>query len=380
MTNHHLSSKPQNAATLLPEKTAKLWMSSLKSLSPALAFTLALTAPPAFNPAHAKPPNQAAGTASSPAQKPRIGNIDYSIAGDISLPSKPTSERILHFPDTNYGGLILCDRPRTSFRNDNSNYPTARAQGVVHIPAGKFVVYSPNFNFFKNPHALDNLPANAFDGLVFRFLAMDDQDEGKADAGLQALAKFKQLRSLDFEGAEITEKGLAYIREISAVESLNLSRTEASGAFLKDCKNCTHLRIIDAYDSPIKSENMKYLARCPQLVWLSISNTGITNEAVKHFSACKQLVQLDISRNPAIDDSALPYLLGLKSLRFLNLAKTSISEQGLQKLTSALPQLTAVNELYIFKGRQKEKKAFGLRPHNKELDDIFKPISRGRAL
>jgi hypothetical protein len=125
---------------------------------------------------------------------------------------------------------------------------------------------------------------------------------------------------------------------------------------------------------------MKYLARCPQLVWLSISNTGITNEAVKHFSACKQLVQLDISRNPAIDDSAVPHLQGLKYLRFINLAKTSISEQGLQKLTRALPQLTAINEFYTFKGRQKEKKAFGLRPHNKELDDIFKPISRGRAL
>jgi hypothetical protein len=66
------------------------------------------------------------------------------------------------------------------------------------------------------------------------------------------------------------------------------------------------------------------------------AKANVTNEVLASFSNLARLTRLDLG-GAKLDDSAIPHLLKLKTLQFLNLTDTNISDHGLAQLTSGLP-------------------------------------------
>ena len=289
-----------------------------------------------------------------------------------------TPPRTLQFPTYSCGGLIICNGPQTSFHNDNSNAPTARAQGQVSIPANKYVVFVPNGYFFQKPQALNNLPPNAFDGIVFRFMSMTDADEGNGDRGLQALSRFTGLRSIDCEAAEISDRGLSFLKSVSSLEFVNVSRTGVNGQFLKDMSRCKQLKVVDLHGCVTTAAGLKYLPAIEQLQRLSLSQTTIDSNSIKPLAQCKNLTILDLCRNKGINDMAIATIAAIKRLQVVNIAETSISPAGLHKLAAAKPKLAIQGQP---DGSPAGKKAKQPRAENQtDIENILQPVSTDRGL
>lgn len=308
----------------------------------------------------------------------------------VYLPSpQATPSRLLNFPgDKSYGGIVVCDAPVFVLHEQTTHSVSFKAQGTVKVPANKFVLFAPNANYIATPHALDHLPANSFDGVIFRFMAMEDSDEGKGDPALAALSHFTSLRSLDLQKAEITDKGLSQLNKLKELEYLGLFSTEVKGTFLKDILALKKLRVLLLSHDGIDPACLKYLPQFPELVQLNLCRTRLTNAGALPLAQCLNLRVLDISDNPQIDDAVVAVIKPLKKLQHLRMNNTRISDRALIQLAQAgikavgteaydsahrsSVSATAARKFADYKkGRSSERS---------DMETIFGPMSRGRGL
>lgn len=82
------------------------------------------------------------------------------------------------------------------------------------------------------------------------------------------------------------------------------------------------------------------------LIWLNLANTQITDEGLKHLSDIKSLTRLHLEKTQ-IGDAGLAHLKGLENLEYLNLYGTQVSDAGLEHL-KALPSL---KKLYLWQSK-----------------------------
>lgn len=325
---------------------------------------------------------QAQTSVSSSKQKTDL--VKFSPEGLYLPQAQPTAARTLNFPtDKSYGGVIILDAPLFVFHNTAGakGSSTCKAQGMLRVPANKFVVFAPNGNFIMAPHSLDHLPANAFDGVVFRFMSMEDSDTGKGDPALAALNHFTSIRSLDLEKAEVSDKGLNQLKDLKNLEFITLFSTETRGEFIKELTGCKRLRSLKLSHDAIDMSYLQYLAQYPQLCQLSLRRTKLTAQAAKPLMHCHNLQYLDISDNPQVDDGVIPVLLSLRKLQFLRTERTAISRSGLRSLFTAgvKPQGTDLLAPVSDSGPKSGVSAAAQKQRS-EMETIFAPMSRGRGL
>ena len=72
---------------------------------------------------------------------------------------------------------------------------------------------------------------------------------------------------------------------------------------------------------------------------ISFSNTTLSNEQLKLLPRLSRLSELILSRTP-ISDAAVPTLLGMSSLEYLDVADTSVTPDGIAELRKGLPDTT----------------------------------------
>jgi Leucine-rich repeat (LRR) protein len=89
-------------------------------------------------------------------------------------------------------------------------------------------------------------------------------------------------------------------------------------------------------------EDFEQLRQVPRLTSLSIQGIMLTQESLAGIATLAGLERLDISHSP-LDDKGLLELVPLTKLRELNLEATQVTDDGVQRLTAALPNL-AVND------------------------------------
>ena len=350
----------QAAASALTLTLTALWASSMPAPWPAMA--------------REKPTGKSSGQQ----------NTVFSANGVFIPQPLATPARTLKFPgNVSYGGLIVCDQPLFIIHNTESNAPTCKAQGTIQIPANKFVVFAPNFNYINNPHVLDSLPANAFDGIILRFIAMEDKDEGKGDIALAALNHFTSLRSLDLQKAEITDAGLSKLKDLKNLEAIELFNTSVNGTFLKDLTGSKKLRALLISYNALDLNCLKYLPQFPLLAKLDLGRTRLTVPAIKPLQQCPNLQILDISDNSNIDDSVVELLLSMKHLKTLRAKKTALSSKGIDRLSKAglRPQdVFWEAQVEAAEAAAARRRAGGKTEKQDAVEEIFSPVSRGRGL
>lgn len=307
---------------------------------------------------------------------------DYnSLLDNCRLQPKPCPARCLKFPDVDLGVVLI--KPNQLFASEPddvvSKAKPVPARGTVNVPADSFVTYCPNGNFYKNPQLLTQLPANAFDGLVFRFIAIDDQEVGRGDRGLQAMSRFKTLRIADLEKADFSDESLASLKECRDLEILQLYGTDLRGHFLKELTSCQKLKVLFLPYTDIDKRYLHYLNKYPQLCKLNLVRSGVDAVALAPLKDCKNLSSLDLSANAGIKDDIVPLALSMKQLKFLYLGKTNVSSEARKKLEG---NNIITNKGHLAGKDHKEKNR--LKNHKKknenDVEIIFGPVSRGRKL
>ena len=132
------------------------------------------------------------------------------------------------------------------------------------------------------------------------------------DAGLEHIARWKNLRRLQLVGLPITDDGLRQLVHLSELRSLQLGGTKVRGKGLTALRNLDWLRM-DA--TPVQDDDLQHIARLDNLEQLYLDSTDISDAGLRH-------------------------LAGMKRLRILNVHGTKVTAEGVAWLQAKMPGIT----------------------------------------
>jgi hypothetical protein len=298
------------------------------------------------------------------------------------IPAKSTPARTLDFPTgAKFGGIAWQDRADYDF-DEEAHVVNKNAIGTIKVPANKFVGYFPNHVFIQNPHALDKLPPDSFDYLQFRYIVLQDEDEGRGDPALASLGRFTSIRILDADKAEIGDRGLECLSRLPNLQFVTLFSTGAEGKFLKNFASAKQIVGLNFANTQLKPIYLDTLKTFPKLYFVNLGRLHLKSTDLCKMGVMPSLGFLDISSNPDLDDSCVPYLMtSMPKLLRLDIRKTGISKAGVKKLQSKYPKVVTS---YVQGDMQRATRSSGNRARNSvrenEIETIFGPMSRGRGL
>ena len=242
-------------------------------------------------------------------------------------------ERVLEF-SANYsvGKLVVLQaRPQLSYGRCKGKM-LAQARGVVKLPSDKLIKFEPSAVFYRHPQCLLKLPADAFDFIELRFMAMTDEESALSDPVVPFVRRISGLQGIDMDGSEITDKGLSQLGAMPELQYLAAGNGFITGSCLGQLVGCKKLEKLRLGGAVVNNDSLKYLQNFSRLTDLGLINMNLSLSGLEHVSKCRAISNLDIDSNYQIDDKALPLLLKLTKLRTLSVKESKISLKALESL------------------------------------------------
>jgi beta-lactamase regulating signal transducer with metallopeptidase domain/peroxiredoxin/Leucine-rich repeat (LRR) protein len=217
-------------------------------------------------------------------------------------------------------------------------------------------IKGPGLAFLANIPSLMylNLRANRLGDAPLQYLKncktlkrLELGDNDITDAGLAYVSNLTQLEELDLLRAKITNEGLVHLRPLRSLKLLDLAQTpiDDDGVFhLKDMKSLEDLDI-NTRGKPLTDKGLAYVSELSNLKRLSAggsSNGPFTDEGLKHLSNLQFLEQLTVC-GAGITDEGMSHIAKLTNLKKLLLMAESVTNEGLGELTA----LKSLNHLWI---------------------------------
>lgn len=197
------------------------------------------------------------------------------------------------------------------------------------------------------------------------------------DTGLEHLKSLSHLKSLDVSFTEVTDAGLDHLTSLGALEKLCIGGNKMSGVGLHSLRLLPRLKSLDVSGSQrtdsgiwsisVTDLNLDSVASLTQLQELNLGGAKVTNLGLKKLGSLVQLRSLDLNstqvsdtglailsslpnleklslwRCKGVGDGALSHLLAAKRLAILDLAETSLTDKGLERIHKT----TALRLLYL---------------------------------
>jgi len=238
-----------------------------------------------------------------------------------------TKPRVLHFPEYSLGEVTIADKS-----DEYQNCRRGAAKGTVEVPPGKFVTFIPAARFYQNPAIIKTLPPDGIDCVWFSAMSLADAEDGMCDRALAHIGHLKGLLELNLDKSDATDAGFAYASELPNLQKVTAFQASVKGAALAKFGGLKQLRYLRLPSTYMQDENLKYVAGLPGLKALSLGHASISDKGVKNLANCHQLVSLDLENCPRVTDESIKVLVGLKNLRYLTLAGTSMTSDAAMQL------------------------------------------------
>lgn len=233
-------------------------------------------------------------------------------------------ERLLVFPDNKTFGDLFIVR---AVESDNDCFKgsklLAKARGRVKVPAGLAV-------------RLSVLYEGSFDLSPLTVLAADS------------------IQSIDLSRAEVNPQSCRFLSHLTGLQEINCSDSEFDDGCAEILWHLKHLRGLAANRTQLRDAGMKQIARVSSLKVLSIDSNEVTDAGIKELAALKNLHSLHIQNTRCgnagveavshlpllslnlnatrIDNKALPAIGNIKTLTYLQLCDTAVTDEGLPAL------------------------------------------------
>ena len=173
---------------------------------------------------------------------------------------------------------------------------------------------------------------------------------GANDAGVQHIQRLDHVKSLNLQGSQITDRGLAHLVGLVDLEVLNLSDTGITDEGLKHLRSLTNLRELKLGGTRLTGAGLAHLEPLVHLNVLFLERTQIDDEALAHISFFPQLRMLDISGSPSdtpqadktmgkITDAGLHHLRESPNLNVVNSLHNEVTPEGVAQLKASLPNV-----------------------------------------
>lgn len=179
-----------------------------------------------------------------------------------------------------------------------------------------------------------------------------------ANGTLEIVSHMPQLEALDISNTQITDNGMDLLITLTGLKELAVGQGRRGSAgdlgFLRVLTTLTSLDIGGAQPTPpdmgnrktdrpptppLPANTIKAMAELKELRVLRMAYTGVSTGDLKALSVLQNVEKLGLEECPYVDDAALAELAKWKSLKYLDLQETKVTEQGVAGLRKAKPGL-----------------------------------------
>ena len=169
--------------------------------------------------------------------------------------------------------------------------------------------------------------------LYLRDLAITDRGFDR----LTQLPGFANLAALAISNLQVSDKGLAGIKRLKALKSLELKSTKITDAALEHLRDLKLTRLVFDGCTAIDGRGFVHLSGMKELKSLSLSNTQVVDSSLAYLKQLPKLGELNLI-NTKVTDDGLANIAELTALAKLSLENLPVSDTGVAKLGS-LPKL-----------------------------------------
>src|SRR4051794_15682145 len=193
-----------------------------------------------------------------------------------------------------------------------------------------------------------------------------------SDESTAIVKSWKHLKRLNLRGTKITDSTLEFVSGVPTLESLDIGWAQITDTGLDHLTSLTSLRRLTMGGNKLTDTSLQFLRQMPQLEYLDVggqqragsgvwsggvSETGLqsiaaaagvggvrgeggagTGKGLELLTPLAKLERLDLSGCKRLRDDAATVLAGMKQLRVLDLKDSSLNEQAVAKIRSALPE------------------------------------------
>jgi len=180
---------------------------------------------------------------------------------------------------------------------------------------------------------------------------------------LDIVSHMPELEALDISNSQITDNGMDMLITLTNLKELSLGQGRVGTGelgFLRVLTTLTSLDIGGAKPTPpdmgnrqvgrtptppLPANTVKAMAELKELRVLRLAYTGVAAADLKALSVLQNVEKLGLQECPRVDDAALAELRNWKSLKYLDLQDTKVTEQGVAALRKAKPGLVILTTL-----------------------------------
>jgi internalin A len=167
------------------------------------------------------------------------------------------------------------------------------------------------------------------------------------DDCLLAIAKFEKLESLSlinvngYGKQEIGDTGIAQLRDLTRLETLNLQGTRLTDVGLASLSGLENLKSLNISGTLVTNDGLKYLAGMRNLTTLEVDAQGVNDAGLTHIALRKRLQRLKL--RVITSDTAFEQISKLAELRELEATIYNTSDAG----WAHLEKLPALDSLLV---------------------------------
>lgn len=182
-------------------------------------------------------------------------------------------------------------------------------------------------------------------------------DTSITDATIAKVSQQGNLQLLHLHGApDVTSEGMSAIESLTAMKDLSLSgknfddrvlpaltamsqlkklRLRGSGVTGDSFESIATLPVVDLElaETDFGNQGMPWIAKMPKLTKLNLWLCKVDDAGVIALDGMTQLTSLNLDNLPGVTDASIDTIVGLSELTFLHLGKTSVSPEGVARLT-----------------------------------------------
>jgi Leucine-rich repeat (LRR) protein len=178
-----------------------------------------------------------------------------------------------------------------------------------------------------------------------------------SDGTLELVSHLPGLEALDIAHTSITDNGLDYLITLVNLKELSLGRGRLSNTSLEMLRmlpTLTHLDLSGARPAPpdmpgrntarqsIPEASLRALAELKDLRVLKLGYAAVGAAELQILSALDKVEKLGLEGCRRVNDAALAELAKWKSLKYLDVQDTSVTQAGLEALGKAKPELVVL--------------------------------------
>jgi hypothetical protein len=158
----------------------------------------------------------------------------------------------------------------------------------------------------------------------------------------QKLNEQKKRLTIVISGSQVTDAGLANIKSLDNVSTLNVSKTGVGGTGLAEIAGWTKLTSLDLSETKVDDDALAHLSKLTNLNSLTLDGCSLSGVGLGNLKDLAELQSLRLDKTK-VDDAGLAKLPPLPKLKNLRLNDTQITDTSIEHLK----KFPALQELWV---------------------------------